>query len=207
MYITEPLVDFVEACAARKPTPGGGAASALVGALGASLGEMAAAFTDPAKAREPGLVEKGLGRLRQVRESLVPLIESDCEAYEKVRTVLKMPRDSTEQKKERSRLLQDALRRALDVPFQAARLSVEGLEILDQITGSLNANLVTDAADSALFLAACFKGAWFNVRVNLKFIKDEPFAHSIREEGQVLQSRAEALEAGILVKVEEVLAR
>ncbi len=207
MYLTEPLVDFVEACAARRPTPGGGAASALVGALGASLGEMAAAFTDPADGREPGAIADGLGRLRQVRESLIPLIESDCEAYERVRTVLKMPRDTAEQKKERRTALQAALRRALDVPLQVARLSVEGLETLDQITGSLNPNLVTDAADSALFLAACFKGAWFNVRVNLKFIKDDQLTQSVQEEGQTLQSRASTLESGILIKVEEVLNR
>ncbi len=207
MYLTEPLVDFVEACAARRSTPGGGSASALVGALGASLGEMAAAYSDPSDSRTPGLVEDGLERLRQVRENMIPLIESDCEAYEKVRAVLQMPRETAEQKKERRTLLQAALRKALDVPLQTARLSVEGLEVLDRITGSLNPNLVTDAADSALFLAACFKAAWYNVRVNLKFIKDETLHETIRTEGERLQARTVELEGGILVKVDEVLAR
>lgn len=207
MYLTEPLVDFVEACATRQSTPGGGAASALVGALGASLGEMAAAYTDPAEGREPTAVAEGLVTLRQVRESLIPLVESDCEAYEKVRTVLKMPRTTAEEKKERRALLQIALRRALDVPLQVARLSVEGLETLDRITGSLNPNLVTDAADSALFLAACFKGAWYNVRVNLKFITDDMLKEFVEEEGEILKARASDLETGILVKVEEVLTR
>jgi formiminotetrahydrofolate cyclodeaminase len=211
LHLTEALVDYVEAAAAREPTPGGGSVSALVGALGAALAEMACAFTvldERGRLRDvEGAVEikRGLARLRRVRESLMPLLESDCEAYQKVAAAQKLPRKTAGQKKLRAEHVQVALRGALEVPLQCARICVEGLDALNLMAASLNPNLATDTASGALFLAACFRGSWYNVRVNLKYIKDDALRSRVIAEGGELIARADELERLIRDRAEKSL--
>jgi formiminotetrahydrofolate cyclodeaminase len=213
MHLTDALVDFVEACAARRPTPGGGAAAALAGALGAALGEMAASFSKAgakgkaAAGSDPSVIEQGLRDLGRVREALLPLVEADCEAYDRVRAAMALPRESPAEKEERTAQLQDALQGALDVPLRAARLCVEGLEILDRMAPSLNAHLITDAASSVLFLAACYRASWYNVRVNLNSIKNPELATRVSAEGEILAARINELERSVLSQSDAILNR
>ncbi len=200
MYLTEALVDFVESCAAREPTPGGGAVSALVGALGASMGEMAAVFSDKDEKAAACLDE-----LRQVREALLPLVESDCEVYEKMRQVLALPKKTLEEKRRRRELLQRACKGALGVPLQGARLCVEGLGVLDAGLAGMNRNLISDVGCAALFFASSFRGLMYNVIINLSYIDEEDFVARIRVECRDLGSRVEILESKILEKVDEQL--
>lgn len=202
MHLTEPLVDFVESCAAREPTPGGGAVSALVGALGASMGEMGAAFSDG-----DGKAAACLEELRQVREALLPLVESDCEVYEKMRQVLAMPRKSPEEKRKRGELLQRACKGALGVPLQGARLCVEGLSALESGLEGMNLNLISDAGCAALFFASSFRGLMYNVAINLKYIDDNDFVNRIRMESSELAARTDELESLVLGRVDELLGR
>ena len=213
MHLTGPLVDFVDACSDRSSTPGGGAAAAVVGALGAALGEMAAAFSGrnnrskSAKSGDSGRIAAGIEDLCRIREALLPLVESDCEAYGKVRKTLAMPRNSPRETKERTALLQEALKGALEVPLRAARLCVQGLEIVNAIAGVVNPNLITDAAASALFLGACYRASWYNVKVNLRSIKDREFAGSVTAEGESMAARVAVLESSILGTADAALNR
>jgi formiminotetrahydrofolate cyclodeaminase len=204
MHLTSALVDYAEACAARKSTPGGGSASALVGAVGASLGEMAATFTSSCD--DPSAVEEGLDQLRRVREAVLPLVDLDCEAYKKVGAALALPKDSSAAKRVRRERLQAALAGSLDVPLRCARLCVEGLEILDGMAEHLNPNLVTDTACAALFLTASFRASWYNVEVNLKVIKKGEGEDGLRTEGKDLARRATELQENILKKADVILA-
>jgi len=204
MHLTEALVDFIDACADRKPTPGGGAASVLVGALGASMGEMAAAYSE--KSEEKERIKACLEKMSRVREALLPLIESDCEAFERVSTAYKQSKTAPQGDETPDERIQHSLRVAAEVPLRGARLCLEGLESIGAVSDVINPRLITDSAAAALFLAGSFRGCWFNVRVNLNSIDDKEHVKRILDEGEKMISRVNELENRILTRVEAVLA-
>jgi len=220
MHLTSELVDFVEACAARRATPGGGAAAALTGALGTALGEMAAAYTVPRPGRkaeggeddragglEATLVSRGLAQLKVIREALLPLIESDCEAYENVVIARKASSKGPAGDASAAAELERALERAIDVPLQGSRLCVKALTVLEGMAVFLNPNLVSDTATCALLLAAAFRGFQLNVRINLGALGDDERKRAIEKESRALTGEVGVLEGKILRESEKILAR
>jgi len=209
LYLTDALVDFVEALAARKATPGGGSAAALAGALGVALGEMAALFSIPEEAEggsgRPS-IRRGIERLKSLRESLLPLVEADCEAFERLRAARALPKGgSPAERKERTGGIQAALRGSLEVPLIGARLCVEGLEALDEMAEDLNPNLATDTASAALFLASSFRASWYNVRINLTSLRDGDLREKVEKEGRRLGPWVAKLEKSVLAKAEKAM--
>ncbi|MFH0946927.1 MAG: cyclodeaminase/cyclohydrolase family protein, partial [Planctomycetota bacterium] len=166
------VTGFVEACARRSPTPGGGAGAALIGAVGAALGEMAARFS---KEEAGGPVAASLAR---IRTSLLEAAVLDCEVYGRLRDAYRHPLPNQE-------AVQEATREAMRVPLEAARACLEGLRIIAEAVGRLNRNLVSDAGICALGLEAGLQGLLLNVRINARALPDgkEIQVRSLAEEG------------------------
>lgn len=184
--------DFLDAVASKTPTPGGGSVSALAGALGAAIGAMAAAFTEsPAgEAARTDLVEALAG--------LRPLVDADAEAYGRVNEAMRLPKRTPEEKQARAAALQDALRRAADVPLDGMRRCVAALERAAGFGASCNPNLKSDLAVAALLLEAACLGCGLNVGANLAWIKDSGFTQPRAAERADLEARARALRDRIL---------
>jgi formiminotetrahydrofolate cyclodeaminase len=163
----EKLLDLV---AARTPTPGGGSAAALAGALGSALGCMAVRFSVKRKDSTPeqdavlGTLERGLV---EIAAKLTNLADEDAVAFESVRTARKLPQGSDAEKAARDSAIRDATARSSEVPALTARLCREGMELIDGGLPALNARLATDAASGAILLRAGARCALWNVVVNL----------------------------------------
>ncbi len=110
-YIDDSIRKYVTDASAGSPTPGGGSVSALAGALGLTMGCMAANFTVGKKKYrdvEP-LVKEQLATVEACREELLRLTDDDTKAYAEVSKAYGMPKETDEEKKARSAAIQEAL--------------------------------------------------------------------------------------------------
>jgi formiminotetrahydrofolate cyclodeaminase len=187
-YAALPVEEFIGQLASKTPTPGGGGAAALAGALGAALGGMVANLT----AGKPKYadVEEDILALRtamyRVQKDLTELIDKDAEAFAPLAGAYRLPSDTEEEKENKERMLQACFKNAADAPMQIMEKCAEAIEILDAFAGKGSALAISDAACGAVLSAAAMRAAWLNVCVNTKFIKDEAYAAELNRKGQIL---------------------
>lgn len=197
MFADSRIADFLEAVAAKTPTPGGGSVSALVGALGAALGVMTARFSESTEA------ERALDALKK---ELLALADADAEAYGMVNTAMSLPKDSDETKRRRKEALQNALGEASEVPLRGMTLCVKGLEALAKLAPACNRHLTSDLAGAAGFLAAAVAGCAENVRINAASLKDREKGDRLEKDRLRLLADVESLRGRIAREVEKLYA-
>ena len=185
---------LLDALASAEPTPGGGAASAIAGAMGASLLIM---VTGLAKSRNNTDEEKAA--LDDARDVLVPLTadltrlaDADAEAFNEVMAAYRLPKASDEEKTARSRAIQQALRGATVVPLDTLRACADALAQAQAVAQPGNRTAASDAGVAVALLRAAAAGAYANVRINLESIKDGEFKSTTDAEAARLSSAAAA---------------
>lgn len=182
-YLNQSLKKYLADLAARLPAPGGGSASALVGAEGVALLEMVLNFTVDKKGYEEFWDEgkKILKKLEDLRERLSSLIDEDVRAYGELDQVFKMPRESEKEKEQRRLAMEIALKKAEAIPEEICHLTIEAAGLSPVILEKGNKNLASDVGVAMALLVAAFKGGRLNVEINLKSIKDLEFCNRVRE--------------------------
>src|SRR5881628_3331862 len=108
MYIKMTVQDFIEELASANPTPGGGSASALVGAMAAAMVEMACNLTvGREKFRDvEEEMQTVLARARELRDQMLAAVDDDTEAYDAVSQAYKLPKGTDEEKAARTAAIQ-----------------------------------------------------------------------------------------------------
>jgi formiminotetrahydrofolate cyclodeaminase len=179
---------FLDILASKEPAPGGGAASALVGAVGAALLSMVANLTvGKEKYKESeAMIEELLKKVSMFQKELTDLIEEDTNAFNKVSEVLKMPKNTEAEKAKRKEKMQEALKYATQVPLGIMEKTVEVLRLHERALGRTNQSALSDTGVSALCLKTALEGAWLNVKVNLTGITDKDFVKTQEEKAQKL---------------------
>ena len=183
-----PLNEFLDATAARQPTPGGGAVAALAGALAASMGEMAVNYSIGKKglaAHEPTLRE-ALAELNRARQLLMQLMVEDQQAYEALSAAKKLPQTSPERQKD----FEIALLACVRVPQGIGTTALAVLELADRLADKTNPYLRSDLAVCCELSMATIRCAAYNVRANLADVTDPADCKSIEKSAQQLIDRA-----------------
>jgi formiminotetrahydrofolate cyclodeaminase len=193
-YLDGPLHTYVDELAAGRPTPGGGSAAALVGALGAALNCMVANFTVGREkfAAVEEEVRELLTRGEELRAELQRLTQADTEAYRVVSAAYKMPRETDGEKAARDQAIQEALKHAAQVPLATARACHEVLRIAAALVERGNPNLISDVGVAAKFALSGLECAVLNVEINLASIRDEEFVQGHIEELRPMVRESEA---------------
>ena len=189
-YIDGSINDYVKEAGAGKPTPGGGSVSALVGALGVTMAQMAANFTTGKKkfrAVEPK-VQQMLNELAAGLGALLEEVDKDAEAYATVAAAYGMPHGTAVEKKGRSEAIQEALHVAMKPPRDVCRQCYQMLKVVNALKDVANPQLVSDVAVSAIMLQAALKGAKLNVMINLAALKDQDLVDRLKEEIDELEN-------------------
>ncbi|WP_422447328.1 cyclodeaminase/cyclohydrolase family protein [Thermoanaerobacterium sp. DL9XJH110] len=201
------IEDFLSLLASGEPAPGGGAASALVGAVGTALCSMVANLTsgkEKFKEKESFLREI-LQESCKLQESLTSLIDKDTEAFNGVSKVFKMPRETDEQKEERKKAMERALKNAALVPLSVMEDAVAALRLHEKAVGNTAAAAVSDIGVGALCLKAALQGAWLNIKINLNGIKDRAFVEEFDEKSGELLKEGSALADKIFERVLKIM--
>lgn len=201
MYEEKPLRFFLDKLCSNSPEPGGGSASALVGATAASLAGMLAALTINKKGYEQvkGEMEGHYAAAKLLKEDLLTLLQRDTEAFDDASKAFKMPKDTDEQKKARAEAVEAGLRKATEVPLSIMEKGLEVSRLAQKVLKKGNEMAITDGAIAALFAEAAAIGGMINVRINFSWMKDKTYVASIEKRlGAILEEarkiREEAVE-------------
>lgn len=206
--IEKTVSDYIDVLAARTPTPGGGGAAALAAALGAALNSMVANFTVGNKkyADVQDEVKMLLGRSEELRKELVQLIDADSEAYGEYDKARQMPRETSEQKAQRQKAVQEALKGAAEVPMRVAQLSDEVLQLSSSLVDKGNVYLISDVGVAVRLAEAALHCAALNVEINLAYIEDEDYNAAKRTALEPLMMRAATIREEVWGKVKQKMA-
>ena len=194
------IKEFLAETYGKEPVPGGGSISALCGALATSLAEMVTALTIGRKkyAEVEEEMKKYVPQLEKAREDFLNFIDEDAEAYRLVFNAFKLPKDTDEEKAERSRLIQEATIKAAETPLKVASKAVEIMEPIFEIGTKGNRNAVTDACIAMMCARTAAFGAILNVRINLSGIEDKKIVEEFENKCMALHDEAEVREASLL---------
>lgn len=176
------LREFVDVIAGSEPTPGGGTASAVAGAIGAALASMVAGLT-PDSSLSPELAERmhHVGsRGRELAAALLDAADADTAAFNAVMAAYRMPKSTDDEKVARRAAIQTAMRGAVDAPRATCTLAREGLALALFAAEHGNPNAASDAGVGAMLLDTAMGGGSLNIRINLGSIKDPEFATEMR---------------------------
>ena len=208
MLLRELTLDqFTEALASAAATPGGGSASALSGALAASLLAMVARNTaaNPSFADRASALEEIATGAERLREELIALVDEDAAAFERVMAAFRLPKETPALKEARSRQIQAAYREAVEPPLLVCQHALRVLALAGRAAPLGNPNAVSDVGVAALLAASALDGAALNVEINLGSIKDETYRAESTNTVQDARSEGGKLRDEALAKVRERL--
>lgn len=201
--------EFAQRLQSADPTPGGGSASALTGALGASLASMVARLT--AKSPKFASIAERMGRAASEASDLareyVAAIDEDAAAFDKVSAAYRMPKQDDAERSARDEAIQRALVAATDAPMRVVELGLRGAKLALELVETGNPNAISDAGCAAFFSQAGARGAALNVRINIKSLEDATLAASYESRLADLLAQIGLLVEVAIVKVERAVER
>jgi len=175
MYIEETLHYYLDDLASAKPTPGGGSAAALSGAMGAALASMVCRITigkgTYADVRQE--IEELLRKTEYLRSRFQQLMQEDIEAYGHLSGSYKLPRETSEERKYRTDMIQQQLVEAALVPLEVVECAAELIQSCQKIAEIGSITVLSDIETGAILASCAGKGAAFMVHINVRSIKDD----------------------------------
>ena len=171
------VTSFTEQLASKSSVPGGGGASALVGAIGVALGDMVGEFTVGKKkyADVEEEIKALMARAQDLRVKLLACIEKDAAAFEPLSRAYGIPKDDPT----RDEVMEKCLREGAAVPLEMLDLCCESVEVLREFGKKGSRIILSDAATGAIICYGAICGAAINVKVNTKSMKDREYAAKI----------------------------
>ena len=188
------LVDLLDAFASNDPVPGGGSASALAGAIGASLLIMVADMnkTRTGAPEETADLADAASRLRPRREELEELIDRDSAAYGAVVAAYKLAKTTEAEKEARRQAIQAAMTEATEVPLETMRVCQQALSGAVVVATAGNPNAKSDVGVAIELLLTGLRGGRMNVDINLESLSDGAYVRRVATERDALVADGEA---------------
>ena len=181
MLLEQKTTDFLEQLSSSAPIPGGGGASAAVGAFASALGLMVTNLT-VGKKKYADVEEEILvirEKLEQKKQDLVRMVDEDAEAFEPLAKAYRMPKETEEEQAEKEKVMEAALKNAAEAPLCIMKTIVDTMEMI-QVLGEKGSRLaVSDAGVAILFAQAALEGASLNIFINTKMMKDQEEAERL----------------------------
>lgn len=203
-----PVEQFLDLLAAAQPTPGGGSAAALIGAMGAALVSMMARLTvSKDKYADDHEEMAALLELSEaLREQLTEAMQQDIKAYNKVMSAYTVPAKSKGESA-RNADIQAAIKEATEIPLICIRLALQIIPLARRAVEIGNMNAAADAGVAAIAGHAAIRGAALNVFTNCAVIKDEIFSRTCINEANKALSEAARLESEVFTLVRQKTAK
>lgn len=183
-YMKLSCEDFLEKLSSSDPVPGGGSASAYVGAIGMALGSMVGNLTlgKKAYAEVQDEIKSLLEDAECVRVELMELVAADVEVFSKLSKVYSMPKDTEATLAARKEAMQIALKEASDVPLQIMQKCCEAIDIHERYAAIGTKNAISDVGVGVVCCKAALYGASLNIFINLKSIDDQDYRKQVGQE-------------------------
>lgn len=199
------LTDFADETAGESMAPGGGSISAYVGTLGVSLGTMVANLS----AHKPGWderweefsvwAEKG----QAYKNKLLALVDEDTNAFNKIIEGFRMPKGTDEEMKARREAIEAATIYATEVPLLVMETACNSMEVMLAMAKNGLQNSLSDAGVGALCARTAVYGAYFNVRINAKDIKNRDTAEKLLNRAKSIFDKTLATENEMIALIDD----
>jgi formiminotetrahydrofolate cyclodeaminase len=192
--ITQRSVEtFLDELAGAAPTPGGGSAAAIIGAMGAALLSMVCNVTLGKKGQEA--VESDMKAVRdeseRLRARLTAMVAEDIAAFDGLMAAYRLPKASDEEKSRRAEAIQSNLRAATETPLACARACAEIVVLARRVAEKGFAGVISDAGVGVLAANSALRSAALNVYINAPSLKDRAYAAAAATEVETLIERCE----------------
>lgn len=190
------LRSFSNETASESVAPGGGSVSAYVGALGVSLATMVANLSSHKRQWDDRWeefsvwAEKG----QALKDELLRLVDEDTRAFHSILEAFRLPKSTDGEKAARKEAVQQATKYAIEVPFQVMKTALASFEVIREMVEKGNPSSITDAGVGALCARAAVHGAFMNVKVNMKDLKDAAYAEKTLAEAAAMAAKADEWE-------------
>lgn len=194
---------FLDALASAAPTPGGGGAAALMGAMGAALVSMVANLTIGKKgheAQEPQM-RQILADSEALRQRLAAMVAEDAVAFDSLMAAYRLPKATDDEKAQRSEAIQAGLKAATLAPLACARAAAEGVRLAAKAVEIGNVNVISDVGVGVLASWAALRSAALNVHINAPQIRDLDFTDQVLTELEALLSECGSLAEAVHSRV------
>lgn len=200
MFKDKTLQAFVDQTASNEPTPGGGSIAATNGAIAYSLTQMVANLSigkEKYMAVEDQMKQL-VKKTENLRQELLVDIDKDASSFDEVMKAFKLPKSTDEEKKARSKKIQEGYKYAASVPLGVAKKIVESLDLIEFVVAHGNKNAVTDGLVAMMNARTGCLAALLNVKINLGSIKDQEFVADYKTQIESLENEAISRESALL---------
>lgn len=186
---------FVERLASGEPVPGGGAAAAIAGSLGAALVAMVSALSEgrPKYAQHAALYADTGPAARALADRFMALADEDATAYAGYGAAMKLPRETDDERSARAAAIREAAHGATMAPLRTVEACLEIVRLAESLAGRSNANASSDLEVSSLLAVAACRSAAANVYINLPSLGDEAASRDLFERTEQLADEVERL--------------
>lgn len=196
---------FVDELSAKAATPGGGGASALVGAIGMALGNMTAALTigkDKYKDVESE-VKAIMSKADDIQGDLLELVDEDARAFKPLAEAYKLPASTDKDKERKAFVMEQCLRDACDVPLEIMRACCDAIELHAMLSKIGSKMAISDVGCGVICCKAALRAASLNVFINTKSMKDREYADKCDTEAEDMLDKGSALAEEVFAFVEQ----
>ena len=188
-------MEFIEELASSAPTPGGGGAAALVGAIGVALGSMVGNLTTGKKkyADVQPDIERMLQEAKALYEKMFSLVAKDAEDFKPLAEAYSLPKSTPEEIAHREAVMAKVLVDACGTPLEIMRCALAGLKLQEEMAEKGSVMAVSDAGAGAAILQGALNAASLNVFINAKSLKDRDKAAELIKETEEMLKNGNAL--------------
>ena len=165
---------FVDMLASATPSPGGGGAAALVGAIGTALGNMVGSLTVGKKkyAEVEAEIIELKGKCDALQTELLNQVEADEVNFLPLAKAYGIPKDDPN----RDAIMEEATIIACSTPMKIMELSCQAIEYIAVFAAKGSRLAVSDAGCGAVCCKAALQAASLNVFINTKTLKNRELA-------------------------------
>lgn len=183
--------DFIKQLSSKAPVPGGGGASALIGAIGVSLCSMVANLTLGKKDYDEyqGDLELIILRTQKSIGELLNLIQKDAKVFEPLSVAYKIPKEELN----RDEILENALILACSVPMEILHEVANVLDVIEQLSIKGSRLAISDIGVSASACKCAMESAIMNIYINTKLMKNREYALKVNEDAENILSNGTAI--------------
>ena len=182
------IEQFIAELASKEPVPGGGGASALMGAIGMALGNMVGSLTVGKKkyadVQDEIIVLKG--KADALQDEFLALIAKDAVVFEPLSKAYGMPKDTEEEKAEKARVMAKALKDCCEVPLEIMRACAKSIDLHEEFAAKGTAIAISDVGCGVIACKAAMQAASLNVFINTKSMADRAMADAFNKEANDL---------------------
>jgi len=182
------LEALLQELSSKAPVPGGGGASALVGALSAALTHMVGALTvgKPKYAPVEDEMNDLLAKTEAIRDRFLTLMDEDAAAFEPLAQAYHLPKSTPEEQSQKALVMEQALKSAVQPPMEIMETCAEALTLIVLAAEKGSVVAVSDAGVAASFCRAALEGASLNVFINTQGMQDRAYAESLNSRARQL---------------------